>query len=101
MKGSGLAWLLVFVATISGSPDEALAAPGDEVRFQALLEGAAKARDAGDLEKAATLLGQAIEIEAAPEMLHNYAKVLEELGRYKEAVAVYRRGGAWSLGRAR
>lgn len=62
-----------------------------EVRFQALVNEAVKARNAGDLERTAAMLRQAIEVKPVPEMLNNLGSIYEDLGRYADAVEMYKK----------
>jgi hypothetical protein len=55
-----------------------------------LLQQAADARDAGDLDQSLRLLRKAYDLAPSPRLLHNVGRVLEELGRYREAVETYR-----------
>ena len=77
---------LVCAALFLGAQPVALA----QANRDALIESAAKARKSGDLEQALTLLEKANALAAAPELINNIAKVLEELGRYAEAAAQYK-----------
>ncbi|MEC9073474.1 MAG: tetratricopeptide repeat protein, partial [Myxococcota bacterium] len=61
----------------------------DAATFQSLMTKAVQARDAGDLGRAATLLGEAYRIRPAPELLNNMGKLYEGQGRYADAVEVY------------
>ena len=68
-------------------------AEGDsgDVRFEALVNEAVKARNAGDLERTAAMLRQAIEVKPVPEMLNNLGSIYEDLGRYADAVEMYQK----------
>ena len=63
--------------------------PDPEV--QKLLGEAAAARDAGDLEGALEVMRKAYALAPAPELLNNVGYLLQQLGRYREAFAVYER----------
>lgn len=56
-----------------------------------LVEAAAAARAAGDLEGCVNLLQQAYDKEPQPELLNNMGRVLEDLGRYADAHDAYRK----------
>jgi hypothetical protein len=62
--------------------------------FEALMEQAVRAREAGDLPRALNFLEQAYGIEPSPGLLNNIGRVLEGLGRYGEASEAYRRVSA-------
>lgn len=67
-------------------------APGSALAsepFDAIVAEAVTARNAGDLERTATLLQQAYRLRPAPELMNNLGKIYEGLGRYAEAVDAY------------
>jgi len=55
-----------------------------------VMRDAVQARDAGDLERTVTLLREAHKIQPAPEILNNLGKILELMGRYREAYDAYK-----------
>ncbi|MEC9071871.1 MAG: tetratricopeptide repeat protein [Myxococcota bacterium] len=75
---------------LSGATALAQGDSGD-VRFEALVNEAVKARNAGDLERTAAMLRQAIEVKPVPEMLNNLGSIYEDLGRYADAVEMYQK----------
>ena len=52
---------------------------------------AVQARDRGDLERTVNLLREAYAVQPAPEILNNMGRVYEMMGRYRDAVASYKR----------
>ncbi|MEC9073373.1 MAG: hypothetical protein VX938_13365, partial [Myxococcota bacterium] len=55
-----------------------------------VMRDAVQARDAGDLVRTVQLLREAHKIQPAPEILNNLGKVLEQMGRYREAYDAYK-----------
>jgi len=88
---------LVVMGLLAGTlPAPARAEPeccSDEA-YLALLAEAREARAAGDLERALERLERAYTLSAAVSVLNNIAVVLEDLGRYAEALAVAERVAA-------
>lgn len=72
----------------------AAANPGDpsdpSQGYDVLLEDAVRARAEGRLEESLQLLRRANALQPSPGLRNNIARVLEELGRWREAVAEYR-----------
>ena len=56
-----------------------------------IMADAVKARDAGDLDRTVEFLREAYAVKPAPEILNNMGKILEQLGRYREAVDAYQK----------
>ncbi|MEC9072689.1 MAG: tetratricopeptide repeat protein, partial [Myxococcota bacterium] len=77
---------LLMLVGISLLPAAASARGLDEV-----MRDAVQARDAGDLDRTVTLLWEAYKIQPAPEILNNLGKILEQLGRYREAYDAYKK----------
>lgn len=67
----------------------AQAPPAADPEVEALLARAAEAREKKELSRALTLMQEACELAPAPELRNNVAFILQELGRYREAYAVY------------
>lgn len=63
-------------------------APADD--FRVLVDGAAADRRAGDLDGALDKLERAHRLRASPALLNNIGVLLQELGRYRAAAAVFR-----------
>jgi hypothetical protein len=80
VRGATLATLILLEASRAGAAD-----------FDELLRRAAEARGAGNSEETLSLLEQAYQLRPLPEVLNNIGRTLEELGRYDEAAAAYRR----------
>ena len=80
MRRATLATLILVTASRAAAAD-----------FEELLRRAAEARDAGDRPETLSLLRQAYELRPLPEISNNIGRTLEELGRYDEAAAAYRR----------
>jgi len=76
--------LLLSAALIKTTP------PPKPRSFQALMNDAIAAREAGELKRTVALLRQAYKLKQDPAIQNNLGKVLTELGRYKEAVVAYR-----------
>lgn len=68
----------------------AAANPDPGAGYDALLEDAVRARAEGRLEESLELLRRANALQPSPGLRNNIARVLEELGRWREAVAEYR-----------
>jgi hypothetical protein len=58
---------------------------------ESVMNEAVKAREAGDLERVVALLREAYQLHPAPAILNNLGKILEQMGRYREAVDAYQR----------
>ena len=68
------------------------AAPAHSARpMKEIMADAVKARDAGNLNRTVEFLREAYQAKPAPEILNNLGKILEELGRYREAVDAYQK----------
>ncbi|MBI4816440.1 MAG: hypothetical protein HY791_09280 [Deltaproteobacteria bacterium] len=76
------------VAALDVTPLEALASP-ESARL--LVERAQRARESGRLDESLTLLQQAIAEDPHPVLIHNLARLLEDLGRFRESVEAYSR----------
>ena len=72
-------------------PDIAHASSVSNASFNTLIRKAVKARKSGNLEQASELLRQAIALNSMPELLNNLGMVYTELGRYDDAVDMYRK----------
>jgi hypothetical protein len=64
-------------------------AEAEERGLTQVMKEATAAREAGDLPRALELLNEAYAFRHVPEILNNIGRVLEELGRYKEACDTY------------
>ncbi|MCK6550075.1 hypothetical protein L6R52_29845 [Myxococcota bacterium] len=62
----------------------------EPMRFEELVQAATRAREAGDLERTLDLLRRARAMRPHHRLLHNEARVLEDLGRFREAAAALR-----------
>ena len=71
------------VATLVVTLTAGIAHGDDAATFQSLMGKAVQAKNAGDLARAATLLGEAYRIRPAPELLNNMGKLYEGLGRWQ------------------
>ena len=87
----GLGGALFGLILVLTGPSALAQEEGEEVRFQALVNEAVKAREAGDLERTAVMLRQAIDVKPIPEMLNNLGSIYEDLGRYADAVKMYKK----------
>lgn len=81
-----LTLLLLAAPAFAAPPDDE---HGEAARYDALIEGALVARTAGRLEESLALLREAFALEPTPGLRHNIARLLEELGRYREAIDEY------------
>src|SRR5437763_15545036 len=59
--------------------------------FDSLLNRAGDARKNGDLDRALLLLERARAIKSIPELDNNIGRILQDLGRFADASAAYRR----------
>ncbi len=73
---------LTAAATCAASPPEDL---------ESLIQRASEARQKGDLETALERLERARAIQDLPEIENNIGRVLQDLGRFKEAIEAYRK----------
>lgn len=59
--------------------------------LEEVMRDAVQARDSGDLNRTVELLWEAYRLQPAPEILNNLGKMLEQLGRYREAYDAYKK----------
>ena len=65
--------------------------PAQARSMEQIMAEATRARDAGELDRVVKLLLEAYEVNPAPALLNNLGRIYEQLGRYGDAYAAYKK----------